>query len=267
MTSTSTPRALAHGVDELGAVGRDPQPGRPDRGDRLDPVRAAPRRPSPAIASTVRSIGSSAEAAGLVETFAEPRDLGAVDDRPPLAVGRALADVELDGVRADVDDRVTASHRSPTSALSPRARLTFGRASRPSSRTAAITRLGILRLDGDRASSRPRLGAHLGQLRHAAADRVVLAPLVHLDRARARGRLDDLVDELVERVLAARKRRGRRRRAPRSTATTSAGESGKAAFSTGFHCSSPSSFTARSCLTSISPSRTLTEASLPSESR
>ena len=32
--------ALAHGIDESGAVGSDAEPGRADRGDRLDPVAA-----------------------------------------------------------------------------------------------------------------------------------------------------------------------------------------------------------------------------------
>ena len=59
-----------------------------------------------AIASTVRSIGSSLRRPVVVEAFAEARDLGAVDDRLPVAVRLPFADVELDGVRADVDDRV-----------------------------------------------------------------------------------------------------------------------------------------------------------------
>ncbi len=46
------------------------------------------------------------ERARLVEPFAEARDVGAIDDRAPLAVRGPLADVELDRVRTDIDDRV-----------------------------------------------------------------------------------------------------------------------------------------------------------------
>ena len=49
------------------------------------------------------------EPAGLLEALAEPRELGPVDDRPPLAVGAPLAEMELDRVRADVDDGVAPS--------------------------------------------------------------------------------------------------------------------------------------------------------------
>ena len=46
------------------------------------------------------------EPAGLLEPVAESGRLGAVDDRAPVAVGAAFADVELHRVRADVDDGV-----------------------------------------------------------------------------------------------------------------------------------------------------------------
>ena len=81
------------------------QPGRSDRRDRLGALAPASAAIA-AIASIVRSIGSGWSTPVVVEPFAEPRDLGAVDDRAPLAVRGALADVELDRVRADVDDRV-----------------------------------------------------------------------------------------------------------------------------------------------------------------
>ena len=73
---------------------------------------------------------------------------------------------------------------SPTSALSPRAMFTFGLAPRPSSRTAAITPAASS--DSTAIVRRDALpGANLGDLRHAAADRVVVAPLVDLDRKQA----------------------------------------------------------------------------------
>ena len=103
ITSTSTPERARTASTNAALFGGDPQPGRSDRRDRLDP---APLRllAMPAIASTVRSIALGLEPPGLLEALAEPRDLGAVDDRPPRAVGAPLAEVELDRVRADVDD-------------------------------------------------------------------------------------------------------------------------------------------------------------------
>ena len=43
-----------------------------------------------------------------LEALAEPGDLGAVDDRRPVSVAAVLADVELDRVGAEVDDRAGA---------------------------------------------------------------------------------------------------------------------------------------------------------------
>src|SRR5512132_800244 len=53
----------------------------------------------------------------------------------------------------------------------------------------------------------------------------------------------------------------------RSTVSTSAAGRGKASFTTGFHCSSPSSFTRWSCFMSMRPPRTLTDELLATESR
>ena len=78
-------------------------PGRADGGDLGDSGAARLRRPSPTIASTVRRIGSALELPVSSQALAEPRHLGAVGDRPPAPSVRALADVELDRVRADVD--------------------------------------------------------------------------------------------------------------------------------------------------------------------
>ena len=66
--------------------GRDPQPGRAHGRDRPTPFRRASSAIA-AIASIVRSIGPASSRPSL-EPLAEPRDLGAVDDRPPRAVRR-----------------------------------------------------------------------------------------------------------------------------------------------------------------------------------
>ena len=82
------PCALAHGVEERRRCSRRSaarlcrRPRSPRR------PRVSPRRPSPAIASTVRAIGSSWRSPAVVQPLPEPRDLGAVDDRRPRAVLR-----------------------------------------------------------------------------------------------------------------------------------------------------------------------------------
>ena len=65
------------------------------------------------------------------------------------------------------------------------------------------------RLDRD-CPRRPEGRAHSGQLRHAAAEHVVRAPLVHLDRLQLLARTHELIFELVERVSRARDRGDRR---------------------------------------------------------
>ena len=139
---------------------------------------------------------------------------------------------------------------NPTSALSPRAMQTFRRAPRPSSRTAAITRAGSSDFDRDRPS-RALLGAYLGALRHAAADRVVLAPLVHLDREQVRRSASTTSSTSWSSVYSVRSSAWASVPSASSTAATSAAASGNVAFITGFHCSSPSSFTVWSCFTSM----------------
>ena len=97
--------ALPHGVEEACAVGRAAQSGRSDRRDRLGALTAGfcgHRRDRLDRALHRPRL----EQARVVEPFAEARDLGAVDDRAPLAVRGTLADVELDRVRTDIDDRV-----------------------------------------------------------------------------------------------------------------------------------------------------------------
>ena len=120
--------------------------------------------------------------------------------------------MELDGVRADVDDR-EALRPEPDERLQPAWEAHVparGQAELGHRRT---DERGVLRFHGDR-SPRALLGSYLGQLRQAAADRVVLAPLVHGDRKQIGVRLDELCEELGERVLGARERGrlGRERR-------------------------------------------------------
>ena len=198
-------------------------------GDRLD----RPLRSAPAASAPVSS-----------QALAEPRDLGAVDDRAPGAVGAALADVELDRVRADVDHRV-ARRAEADERLEPAREADVRPAGEPElahgrdherrdpptrRRSSASTGLG---------------GRDLGQLRHAAADRVVLAPLVHLDRRAGRGSARRARRRAASSVyVVARELRRRRRRARRSTARdVRRRRAGSSAFSTGRHCSSPSSST------------------------
>ena len=97
--------AGADRVDDLVAVLGDPQARRPDRGDR---ERAVPSR----LVDHPRDRGHrplqrlARDPPVLLEALAEAGQLGAVDDRPPRPVGVALAEVELDRVGPDVDDRV-----------------------------------------------------------------------------------------------------------------------------------------------------------------
>ncbi len=197
-------RALADGVDERRAVGCDSQPCRSDRRDLVDSTLLCLfchghdrldrplDRPLP-------------ELSGLVEAFAKAGDLGAVGDRRPVTVRLTLADVELDGVRADVDGRIAPRPESDERLQAAR------EADVPTRAQAELANgldhaSGVLRFHGDR-SPRSLLCSYLGALCHAAADGVVLALLVHSDREQVRARPDDLVDELVERVCGAGERR------------------------------------------------------------
>ena len=201
------PRAVAHSVDERGTVGREPQPSRADGGDRLD-LRARASSTMPAIACAVRRIGSSPSRPVAVEALAEPGDLGAIDDRSPPTVGCALTDVELDRVRADVDDRV-----APRAEPDQRVQLA-GDAHVSARHQAQLAHrrdhaIRILGLHGH-GLHRIAIGSQLRELRHAASDREARPPLVHPDRQQVGARLDDLGNELIERVLAALEHSGRR---------------------------------------------------------
>ena len=63
----------------------------------------------------------------------------------------------------------------------------------------------IFRLDGDRPQDAP-VSAQLGELGHCTADGHVPAPLVHLDREQVGARVDDVAEQLIERVLGSRER-------------------------------------------------------------
>src|SRR5262249_18573484 len=117
------------------------QPGRSDGGDVFDVV--LPRLVDHARNRVDRpGHRRFLQLAGLVETLAQPRHLGAVGDGRPRTVGLPLGDHELDRVRPDVDDCVS-QVRTPGGAFRPRARPPFGSGGRPSSRTAATTNAGF----------------------------------------------------------------------------------------------------------------------------
>ena len=97
--------ALAHGIAQCLAVRCGPQAGGADGRDRDRAL--APRLVDHAgdrVCGSLHRLGTECATRG--EPLAEPRHIGAVDDCPPLAGRAVLADVELDGVRPHVDDRV-----------------------------------------------------------------------------------------------------------------------------------------------------------------
>ena len=152
---------LADGVHELGRVRRDSHSGRADGGDLLDTVLLGLGRHARDRLGRARD-RLLAEAAGVVEALAEPRDLGAVGDGPPGAVRLELADVELHRVGPDVDHGETA-HSRPTRALRPWAMQVFGRPARPSSPHGRDHGCRVLELDRDRARG-PAVGGDLREL-------------------------------------------------------------------------------------------------------
>ena len=183
----------------------------------------------------------------------------------PAAAGRRSPTWSLtEFVPTSITAKRTGSR--PSIVLSPRARQTFGRSASCSSRTAAIDERGILRLDGDRAR-RPAPGRDLRQLRHAAAEPVVGAPLVHGDRGERRVRTARPRRAAARACTPRARAPGRRRRARPARSRRRRRRAGTTPLSTGRHCSSPSPSTASSCFTSIRPSRTFTEASLSCERR
>ena len=197
----STPAARPDRLDEVGAVGSDAQPGRPDRRDRRDVVLPglvghAGDRPDRAFHRL------RLEPARLLEPLAQTGDLGAVDDRAPGPVRAPFADVELHRVRAHVDDRVPL-RAEPDERLEAASEAHVRPRGQPElTRPPAITRAASSdSIAKVRVEAPP--GAHLGQLGHAAADRVALPPLVHLDGEQVGVRCHHLGQELGERVRRA----------------------------------------------------------------
>ena len=182
----STPQRSRTASTSTARLRRCRSPAVADRGDRRD---AAARRlvDHAAIASTVRSIGSGCS----LPVSSRPSPSRVTSARSttvrhaPSAV--PLADVELDRVRADVDDRVALRARTRASALSPR-----GEARRSADRAEAELAHGRDHARRD-PPTRPRSCASsapsvrdLGQLGHAAADRVVPRRLCTSTSARRR---------------------------------------------------------------------------------
>ena len=184
------PAAGLHGVCELGGVGCDPEAGGADRRDRdraVFPRLFRHRRDR--LDRALHRLG--VQPACLLETLAQPCDLGAVDDRPPGVVGVPFADVELHRVGADVDDRVSPCpeedellEAAREADVRPRVQAELAHGGDHTCR--------VLRFDRDRAR-RSAVRVHLGQLRHAAADREALPSLVHLDCEQVVAGTHDLV--------------------------------------------------------------------------
>ena len=184
-----------------------------------------------AIASIVRSIGS-----GLSRPVSWRPSPSRVTSARSTTVRQApsappLADVELHRVRADVDDRVPPLaepderlEAAREAHVRPRGQPEAHAPSR-SPRVASSDSIAMVRVDAP--------GAHLGQLRHAAADRVPLPPLVHLDREQVGVRTHHLVQELARACMPTGGGASGIHTQSRSTEPTSAAESGNAAFITG----------------------------------
>ena len=135
-------------------VRRDPQPGGPDRRDRHGTCRRGLLGHAGDRLHGARDrLGR--DRARLLEALAEPRDLGAIGDRRHVPSALALADVELDRVRADVDDRVPRARRCRERLQPARACTMFRSAASPSSRTAATHARRILGLHRDRPRGPP----------------------------------------------------------------------------------------------------------------
>ncbi len=133
-----------------------------------------------------------------VEVLAETRHLGAVDDGPPPPAGVALADVELDRVRPDIDHRIARRPISNECRKAPRvAGVDVGVEANAADSGDDGGR--VLRLDRDR----PRTSSvrhHIGGLGRAAAQGVADAPLVDRDRPHPTARRHQLGEELLQRV-------------------------------------------------------------------
>ena len=176
---------LPHGVDQLRAVRGGAHAGGADGGDPLDAVLLRLLDHPGDRVGRPRGSARGSSAAAVVEALAQPGHLGPVDDGAPRAVGCALADVELHRVRADVDHRV-AAHAEARERLQPTGEARVRQVGEAELADRGGHRVCVLRLDRDRARVAD-VGAEIGQLAHAAADRVPLPALVHADRAAGPG--------------------------------------------------------------------------------
>jgi hypothetical protein len=141
----------------------------------------------------------SAIAATLVpEALAEPCQLGAVDDGPPAPAGVALADVELDRVGPDVDDREASWSGVGEGGKAPRI-AGVGLAVQAKAADGGHDGGRVLGLDrgGPRGSA---VHLQVGDLGQAATEGVADAPLVDPHNPHHIARLHQLGEELVQAV-------------------------------------------------------------------
>ncbi len=219
----------------------------------------------PAIASTVRAIGSAPRRP--VSSSPSPRRVTSARSATVSHVPSASSSPTWN-LTEFVPTSSTAKRRAPKrmSALSPRAMHVFRRPPSPSSRTAAITRP---------ASSPSTTRVRTERPSSTSSESSVMHPptvwcsrcLWTLDRPELAVRPDDLADELRRGCRRPGRATLPRRRSSATTAATSAAGSGNSPLITGRHCSSPSPSTDSRCLTSMRPPRIFTEASLLVESR
>ena len=160
-----------------------------------------------------------------VEVLAQAGQLGAVGDGSPPPAGVALADVELDRVRPDIDHRVARGPGVDERGQAPRVAGVDGGAEADAA-DGGDDGGRVLGLDGDRPRV-PSAHVQVGGLGLAAAQGVADAPLVDRDRPHDAARRHQLGAELVQRVALPGERgrgdakcledpghRGRRQREP-----------------------------------------------------
>ena len=189
-------------VDELGTVGRKPQPGGADRHDRLDVV--ARRLLGHAGNRLRRALDRVlAEPARALQVLPEPSDLRTIDDRPPPAIRGTLADMKLDRVRADIDHRIT-PRREPRERLQPARNAHVMRRDQAELAHRRDHATRILGLNRHRPR-RPAPGPQLRQLRHTAPNHETHPLLAHPQHQHIRARPQNLTDKLINRVPRAPK--------------------------------------------------------------
>lgn len=142
--------------------------------------------------------------AGLVEALAQAGDLGPIHDGGPRAVRPALRQVELDRARAAVDHRVPGGdavdelgEAAGEAGVHP--------AGQPEALHGRPHGSGVLAFDGQRAGG-PAAGVDVGELRRPVLATEAHPPLVDGHGAPGGARLDELGEELLERVVRAAER-------------------------------------------------------------